>query len=516
MTDGKQGLHERLILSLGSDERMHEKIDAIYAERKEEFYYHYRTSRFYEHPAFDLYLTKQKQRMHKVTGILYEAVETGNFMDVHRIIKEGYNKLYRYLDKADKPGYERVLKLLTNGREMESVDEQEIINTFVVVLFLLQQFGKNMPLTAEFIMPYLGKAVQLQQDTLDTMAGIEKRNTFELTTFDKEQMRRFRVKEANYSISNILDWFIEEETKQKLEAMGKDYLGNAYEGTRSSVFRDGKHASLIGALSGLYKTQGISENILALKLEPYHLERFFFHFDRLFRENNLPDDLYDAVALTALFGFAVNMEYHDTRKNYLKPAEEETFAEMTLIREEMDKKEASWKREKAQLEHALALAREKNKSVAKNNDHLERENKRLKQDLADSKENEKELIALREFAFSLQQEEEPEKSPATVLSTPQLDACHVVVVGGHENWANKLREERPAFTFIHPDEKTISLSFLNRHNTVVFFNTTYNNHTIYERVMKEMRKNDNRLFYINERGSNTALLLAKMERMMKN
>ena len=103
--------------------------------------------------------------------------------------------------------------------------------------------------------------------------------------------------------------------------------------------------------------------------------------------------------------------------------------------------------------------------------------------VAKYKNDREELIALREFAYKLEQE-------APELAEDSLDEMKAaiadkafVIVGGHVNWVNKLKTEFPKWSYVLPSAyKTVDASSLENKDMIFFF-TDHISHVAYGKVI---------------------------------
>lgn len=135
----------------------------------------------------------------------------------------------------------------------------------------------------------------------------------------------------------------------------------------------------------------------------------------------------------------------------------------------------------------------------------------MKKALEVERRNRQEINSLREFIFSLDQQEEY-KPASEDVSLEELKDYKAVVLGGHERWQAKMKELLPGFIFIHPDNKSFDLRILDGINTV-FVYVNYLNHAIYERMMEAIQGTDIKIIYLNQQ--NEDIVLKQMYKAVK-
>ena len=77
--------------------------------------------------------------------------------------------------------------------------------------------------------------------------------------------------------------------------------------------------------------------------------------------------------------------------------------------------------------------------------------------------------------------------------------AEIVIIGGHINWQNKLKQMFPEWIFVHPDAyKTVNAGMLEDKEKVYFF-TDYINHISYKKFIAIARERNIPFGYIGSR-----------------
>lgn len=99
-----------------------------------------------------------------------------------------------------------------------------------------------------------------------------------------------------------------------------------------------------------------------------------------------------------------------------------------------------------------------------------------------------ELISLREYAYRSEQEQLPLESDEVTDLDEKIRDKQIVIIGGHINWINKLKQQFPKWLYIHPDSyKLVDGKILNGKEKVYFF-TDYMNHVSYAKYIAAVRE----------------------------
>jgi hypothetical protein len=99
-----------------------------------------------------------------------------------------------------------------------------------------------------------------------------------------------------------------------------------------------------------------------------------------------------------------------------------------------------------------------------------------------------ELIALREFAYRTELEQEPIAEDNISDIKAQIAEFDIVIIGGHINWINKMKKEFPKWMFIASDAyKTVDGKMLEGKDRVYFY-TDYISHVTYGKFIAAVRE----------------------------
>lgn len=116
---------------------------------------------------------------------------------------------------------------------------------------------------------------------------------------------------------------------------------------------------------------------------------------------------------------------------------------------------------------------------------LAEENRKLKEQL-DS--DHKELTALREHVYSLTEDDEAVSTVSVDEMKEYLNSLRVIIVGGHSNWRQKMKQEFKDWVYIEPSVSgTLEASVVDKADYVYFFTDTISHSTYfkYMNIVKE-------------------------------
>ncbi len=107
-----------------------------------------------------------------------------------------------------------------------------------------------------------------------------------------------------------------------------------------------------------------------------------------------------------------------------------------------------------------------------------------------------ELIALREYAYNSEHEDDIVEEDKLPDMEKAIADRKIVIIGGHVNWQNKLKQIFPEWFFVHTDAyKTVNAGMLEGREKVYFF-TDYINHISYKKFIAIVREKNIPFGYI--------------------
>lgn len=118
-----------------------------------------------------------------------------------------------------------------------------------------------------------------------------------------------------------------------------------------------------------------------------------------------------------------------------------------------------------------------------------------------------ELIALRNFVYNLKDEGVPEENEISMMRDA-ISNKRIIIIGGHQNWHNKLKKLFPKWTLIYMDEfKAVTSNMLENHD-YVFFYSDYLSHKSYNKCVAMLRENNIPFGYLH--GVNTDITIRQI------
>ena len=175
--------------------------------------------------------------------------------------------------------------------------------------------------------------------------------------------------------------------------------------------------------------------------------------------------------------------------------EETLIAEIDALRRKIHQQESDIKALKADLAGSRKLSDE---------------NVKLREQLD---QEHKELAALREHVYHMTEEDEAREIISPEEMKDYLQTLRIIMIGGHSNWRQKMKQEFPDWIYIEPSVSgALDASVVDKADHVYFFTDTIS-HTTYYKYINVIREHDVEFGYIH--GVNIENTVRKLYRDLK-
>lgn len=450
-----------IIEAFGSNKKIRKSIDRCYEECKMRYYALAKESEFYNHPIItDGDILKEIYGKRALGIVLDAASNSESANEMLDIIEIGWPQTLGYVTATDTINFAYYIREFLKDRFNMTDD---IFNAELTILFWLTViFQKIFDTSKEN-----KELVSYYENTLiDRLTFYKKQKKV-----SEEPMFRKRVEEEYGAIRCYDDIFLDK---------------NSYE---KRMFLD--------ALSFIFDSEGmsISSIVSGINFPMREINEIYGAYYAVYKNQNREKALYFIMNGIILRGLIKS--YKALKDYYFRNNKETVLLEMQSQKNTIEK----LKMENEFLSDRVSSLetqisgdyKEIEESYINNIRELRNENKRLEEVLLDEKKKEKELFALRELLFSIEQEEDYQ---VDIIDGFNLDEVRGVIVGGHVKWQQRMKEILPNFVFLHVDNDNIDPSIFDNVD-VVFFYTNYLSHSIYYKVIKITREKDIEVGYIN-------------------
>lgn len=266
-------------------------------------------------------------------------------------------------------------------------------------------------------------------------------------------------------------------------------------------------------MTSLFDIQDLSNTLLTnpISLTKVELRQIFTAIiltcqKKIEQVNSLSENQIIQYYIFGIYFQSLLKEYKNAKELYRKNNQETQFLELERLSEV----------NKLQKEENLVLENKLQKyiidfEIIKNNNNkiktetekefyaqikqLEIENEKLRSERKSTESNLVELHRLREFAFSLESEDTLNDSDSEEIIFPKDK--NIFLVGGHENWRKKVKDNYPLLTIVDGTNQNIDPDIFRNADLVLFF-TPHMNHATYSKFIGYLNKNRVNYGYISQ------------------
>lgn len=451
-----------IIEAMGYNKKIYKDIDRLYQKHKYEFYNAAKSHELYTHQIVTEGNLLQEEYCKKALGIILVMQENKDFEDeFFNILGKGWPYAFAFVNSNSEVDLSKfMIRLIKKSGGIDKLSDDEI-NTNVFMCFYIAICANKKIVENAFYKKFINSISARWEHYKDEC--LERISINRATDEDKEKINQIRFK-----------------------------LGKIR--TYDNLYKDNDFAELL-ALIFDYENISASSIFDGIKLSQKEIDELIYLnvIDNESTDNlkHLTYSMYIRLLIKA---------YKKVKQHYFENNKETMYVEMEGL-------------EKALIESQQEILRLKNSlsEVLEIHEALSRENSRLKQQLKEAEQNRQELIALREFMFNLDRQEE--YTVDDKLDMDFLKTCKAIVVGGHKKWQARMKELLTNFIFIHPDNLNFDIKLLNNVDTV-FIYVNYMNHAMYYKVMAAIEDKNIKIVYLNQQ--NDDIVLRNIQRVYRN
>lgn len=494
-----------LIIALAKNRNMWKWIDKAYELKKHEYYKAYKDSFFYDTPLKEVFSLHTKEYINKLAGIVYWCKENGTEEPIVKIIQKEYKKIYSEFKIAtDSLDLDRfIARKLKNvkkqtGDSAETILEQNnnLEETITVALFLGKIYGIEVDgflwkkLYSGFISNtftgigvYLSsrrmvsnckkdELVNLIENVLETKYKTIKKckNLYDLLNLliiEQSNLSRKATSIMNVASNELTS--LHSIHKKVLDMVVKDGKATMTENLLDKIIDDNsaqllentpirEFGTMISYFFGLPKISGLEKEVfldVPVNMEIIEVAVVYSMEDNLDKylskqkkvTNNIRFNVLASITILSLF------EYFKNLKLTTVDQEEAMVVEIENLNSKLQDKDKEIAMLKEKIEQLNRVRKSEVEDVLSELELTKKNVKRLKNELQESKKNEVEFIALKEYAYrnSLSEEELALTfdNELTIEEKIQyLNTKKIAVFGGHPNWVNKLKKLLPDAKYV--------------------------------------------------------------------
>lgn len=205
----------------------------------------------------------------------------------------------------------------------------------------------------------------------------------------------------------------------------------------------------------------------------------------------------DLFFITCLYLKCISSHFLYTKELYLDQSKRDYYVGIKSKESQIKEQEAKLLRRQEEWE---VTNRSQVKEIEGLKQELREANSRirlLEGKMAEMEDYTAEVHALRNFVY-VEECEDHSLEPVPSLKSMKefIQSKRIVIFGGFPNWRQKVRDLLKTVEFVEADEVNRDISKIQRADAV-FINTMVFGHGFYRKIMKELKKSETPLFYLN-------------------
>lgn len=495
-------LKNQFCISIAGNLKARSEIDKIFNKNKLDYLKAYKSSPIYKSMSNEFCMADTARYAEKVIGIVEKGLSDNNYENILNLYKKCYKKIYNNTKSIKKVSIRRdVAKYISPGYE----GNDEILSTLYVykILDKLEDFESEVYLISELV-----KDIYICDNYSKTNFTKEKISVY------MEDINRCReylgISKHSYTAENLIQTIISKD----MERYNKSKILTPHEMTTNVTYIEkvGEVGKYIGSMEGLFKYLGINSSALFkdTTFSSFEIDQLLFNYTLSVLFNNFKEEDRNPYLIFCIYIATFNKAYVSLKNNYLKLANEDYLLDIDKLENKLLKSISEANKERESFKEKESLYKKREEDLLAKIEKLERENYRLKEEVAENNDMRQEVIKLRNLVFNASDIDDIAITQDDI-DIDVLNNKNTIILGGNQSWVNDMKKVLPNATFAGIEARNTNLNFINK-NSLVFINTKMK-HSFYYKIKRTIEKLGIDYFYINS-GSNIDLSLFTMSKSL--
>ena len=515
-----------LTLAIGTEERCYEDIDKQYSKDVEKYYSIYDNSQPKRAKDFDTFPMQSANYLKKSYSIIKDELTKKQSLWLNRVLKKGYKPTLNFmttLGSRDVFALEEFVKYYADKLGgLEKISGIYLDRCFYVLMYLASESDKQIMQT------------ELRHNIMSNYAALKTRKSIEdMSMVELQYPSEKRRKEEIVNFLN-LDGTVPSDVGMLVENIRLieetayfETLGNNLELIDEKSRKTFPLTRFMNSLTMVHDVFNVSHDIhLNTKLNDGIIDGVAKLVAIMEKRTGLKENEVWLATIASFYIYSFAKEIDNLRKSgigtmeyeYLQKSIEEDKARLSKM-DEQENELARLKEELAEMKKENASLKTALKTGEKIIDKQGKEIHRLQDSLDKAQTNSKELIFLREYHYETEKALENPDLEDTNISidsmTKAMSDFKVAIVGGQVNLVKKLKEAMPYAEFFSEREVSRNMTHI-RNKDVIFYSSSHNNHSIYDKVMANLERTDAQLIYLSKHGNLNILIPSMYEKMVSH
>lgn len=462
--------------------RVYKLIDDLYKKDTIKFYNSAKQSEWYIHPISKEGSLEQEEYFKKALGIFLNAEGYEN--DIDNILKKGWHYAYNYVKSNDFIITEKFLNsLIKKFNGLDNITDDEMNSNILALIFLGdEKVDKESEAFVHYMKSLEFRLVHYRGDCKERV------NYNNISQNDFERIRNLKNQlSLQYGNFRIMNGHINNEELRKYISM-------------VDCLFDYENVSLISMCDSIKFTDRDIEEILYLWI--------MGNYDKT---KSLEDAAKFLISMTRLKNFS--KAYMAAKKYHFEHNQENVYIELDIVQKENFELKTNISIEHRKVEElnqkVEKLKNEKDAALIEKIAQLEKENRKLQEQIHEEIDNKIEINSLREFIFNLDNIDNDVM--AQDRNFEDLKSIKALIVGGTTKWQQRMKDLLPGFNFVAPDALNFDVSIIDKVD-YVFIYTNYLGHAMYYKVVSNIK--NKKVFFL--KATNEERVLYQIKNSLKD
>lgn len=443
--------------ALSYNKNIYKDIDALYVTNKFIFYENAVKSEFYNCNIANERSLIEDEYFKKSVGLLETCIKNNDEYlnnDICRLFEKGFKTTFNYFKNKTKADFNEYGEFLKNSFDSMSDDE---INANICSAIFFSTF----------------------MDEVDNIDGVLELLLLRLQHYNGNN--RFSYKNATKEIKSEV---------RKLKSLLDENIAKYVFST------DPDYES---AYSFLYDSENISQISLfqELKFNENDMNEILMSYWCGKKQYGLRMRLNDYV-IPAIHIKCMLKAYKKVKEMYFANNKETMYLELKIKENKIKDIQLLLDKTKEKTKQLINKNKTDSKELIKENDSLKKEVQKLQQELQKREDNTKEVIALRDFIFSMSYSENHSFIDDVECNIESIKNKNVTIIGGHPKLQQKLKELFPDWKYISIDINILDEAIIYNSDFVIF-NINYLSHKLYYKIINIITNTEIKIGYIENR-----------------
>ena len=201
--------------------------------------------------------------------------------------------------------------------------------------------------------------------------------------------------------------------------------------------------------------------------------------------------------ISLLYIYAIIENYKKLKHDYLDTSKEDFYLKLKYKEQNIKQKEDEIVNTTTKYEKEIQNKNKKILELEKEIKKLKKQNVLLENTLSKNENNNKEVVALREYIYKEEKEIIEEKEISLDNIIMDIKQYKIAIFGGRQSTINKMKKILPEYRYIGVDNINFDIKFIENLDYIVIC-TNYISHAMYYKVINYIRDTDIKLIYIND------------------